>query len=87
MSKNKKMLTKSVDINNEFWYNNSIFKINKDLESYKVHNTPKKLSNDKYNEWTNEAQMDTVFIIEDGEDVHFLDQLGRSITEYVSKQV
>lgn len=79
------LVEKPVDIYNEFTFNNNTYKINPTLKQYEVSNFPI-LENGKYNNWTNNCEMDSVIIIENNEILRFIDQNGNDITNYV-KQV
>ncbi|NBI28612.1 hypothetical protein [Chengkuizengella marina] len=72
-----------VDINNEFIHNAIIYKISKSLKQYIVHNKPKR-KNGKYNNWTNDAKMDSIMIVEEGKRRSFFDEKGKNITNYVT---
>lgn len=74
-----------VDISNELCYNEITYKISPNLKQYEVKNYPQ-LSNDKYNDWTNECEMDSVIVIDNDGVLKFLDQNGKDITKDV-KQV
>jgi hypothetical protein len=68
-----------VDINNELCYNGIRYRVSPNLKQYEVKNYPIK-TNDKYNEWTNECEMDSVIVIDKGDTIKFLDQNGQDIT-------
>lgn len=63
-----------VDTENVFIYKNKKYRVNSDVKSYKVHNKPRKLSNGKWNDWTNECEMDCIYVIECNGKTHFFDQ-------------
>lgn len=68
-----------VDIYNEFCYNNRMFRINPNLKQYHVRNYPIR-TNGKYNHWTNDCDMDSIIVINNGYKLKFLDQNGTDIT-------
>jgi len=74
--KNKSYTTQPcvVDTDNIFLYKDKLYEIDGRIKSYKVHNKPRKLSNGQWNDWTNECEMDTVYVVEDKNKIHFFDQ-------------
>lgn len=72
-----------VDIENEFCYNNSRYKVSPKLIQYEVKNYPNSDLSDNYNDWTNESEMDSVIIIDYGNKIEFLDQKGKNISKYI----
>jgi hypothetical protein len=87
VNKMKKIFYIPVDIYNQFCYNNNILEIDKSLEQYKVINPPSLDKNGLLNYWTNESTMDSILVIEDRNELIFLDQNGLNITEFVIKVV
>lgn len=73
-----------VDINNELCYNNNSYRVSPNLKQYEVKNYPLDTSG-KYNEWTNECDMDSVVIIDNGKSIKFLDQNGLDITSDIEQ--
>lgn len=73
-----------VDIANEFTYNSNTYRISEKLEQYLVSNYPI-VTNDKYNDWTNSCDMDSVIVIEYDDTIKFLDQKGKDITDYIKQ--
>jgi hypothetical protein len=74
----------SVDINNELCYNNIRYRISPNLKQYEVKNYPI-AKGDKFNEWTNECEMDSVIVIEKEDSIKFLDQNGLDITKDIEQ--
>ena len=75
-----------VDINNEFCYNGTCYRISPLLKQYEVKDYPV-ITNGKYNNWTNTCDMDSVIVIDyDSVRIRFLDQDGEDITDLI-KQV
>lgn len=83
-TKMKTIIERPVDIHNEFSYNQLIYKISPTLKQYEVTNYPV-YSNGKYNNWTNDCDMDSVILIDTNGEVKFLDQNGLDITKYISQ--
>lgn len=73
-----------VDISNEFEYSGGTYSISPMLKQYEVKNYPVS-TNGNYNNWTNEAEMDNVIVIDDGVKIKFLDQDGNDITQFVTQ--
>lgn len=63
-----------VDTDNVFEYKGIKYKIDKSVKQYEVHNTPKRKENGQWNDWTNEAKMDRIYVLDDGEMLEFYDQ-------------
>lgn len=84
VNKMKKIFEISVDIANEFCYNNNRYRVSPNLKQYEVKNYPHKTSG-KYNEWTNECEMDSVIVIEQDSKIKFLDQNGVDITNDIEQ--
>lgn len=76
----KEIAEKPVDINNEFKYKGNTYRISPLLKQYQVKNYPVKNINGTYNNWTNECDMDSVIIVDNGESIKFLDQKGKDVT-------
>ena len=73
-----------VNISNEFSYKEDKFRLSPTLKQYEVKNFPV-LSDGKYNNWTNEAEMDSVIVIDNDGDMKFLDQNGKDVTNHVTQ--
>lgn len=80
----KTIVERPVDISNEFTYNNQKFRISPTLKQYEVKDYPVK-ANGKYNDWLNTADMDSVIVIDNVDEVKFLDQDGKDITKFVEQ--
>lgn len=80
----KKILEVPIDIYNQFCYNMTNYRVCPTLKQYEVKNYPIK-TNDKYNEWTNCCEMDSVIVIDNNGVVKFLDQNGKDISNYIEQ--
>lgn len=80
----KNIIEIPVDINNELCYNDNSYRISPNLAQYQVKNYPIK-TNGKYNDWTNECDMDSVIVIDNGQSIKFLDQNGLDITNDIEQ--
>lgn len=74
----------AVDTTNEFSYKNVKYRISPVLKQYEVVNYPL-ITNGKYNNWTNESDMDSVIVIDNKGEIEFLDQDGKDITTFVEQ--
>lgn len=68
-----------VDTHNVFEYRGIKYKIDKSVKQYKVHNPPKRNANGQWNYWTNEAKMDRIYVLDDGDILEFYDQAKKRI--------
>lgn len=79
----KMIVERPVDIGNEFSYNSVQYRISPTLKQYEVKNYPV-LENGKYNNWTNDCEMDSVIVVDD-DSLKFLDQKGKDITNHIEQ--
>lgn len=63
-----------VDIDNKFQFESNKFEINENVKQYLVLNKPSKNENGEYNNWTNEASMSQILVIDNGEEMRFFDE-------------
>lgn len=63
-----------VDVNNEFTYLGMKHKISDSVEQYAVHNKPYRLENGEWNDWTNEAEMTHVLVVDNNKYLSFYDE-------------
>jgi hypothetical protein len=78
----------TVDTDNMFTYKGVQYIIDKKLKQYEVKNKAKRFSNGQLNDFTNEAEMDTIFAVESVEDgLIFFDQDDYLIRKELIKQV
>jgi hypothetical protein len=80
----KTIIERPVDITNEFCYNKVNYRISPNLKQYEVVDYPV-VTNDKYNDWTNDSQMDSVIVVDVDGEIKFLDQSGTNITVFVEQ--
>lgn len=75
-----------VNTENEFVYKNEKYIISDMVKQYKVTNKTKKLPDGKWNDWTNEADMDYIYVIVHEGIVNYFDQdLYRINSKYITK--
>lgn len=72
-----------VDINNKFYYNGYGYVIDESVKQYVVLNKPKKVGN-VMNDWTNEAAMSTILVVDSGDELRFFDE---NLVEVSSEKV
>lgn len=63
-----------VDTDNKFKYNSNKYLISEKAKQYKVHNKAKRLTNGSLNNFTNESEMDCVYVAECNDKIYFFDQ-------------
>jgi hypothetical protein len=62
-----------VDVDNNFTFDGNAYKIDDSVKQYTVLNKPKKV-NGVLNDWTNEAAMNMIFVVDTGDELRFFDE-------------
>lgn len=63
-----------VDIDNRFTSNSTNYMIDDSVKQYVVMNKPAKGKDGKMNDWTNEALMTKILVVDTGEEMRFFDE-------------